>query len=65
MPPFYGYHPFTEKETKAFQPNTIDVMAVGSLPCELPKDASLRFGEDLIRSVIPQLMAECSVGYYN
>lgn len=56
--PVYGYHPFSEKETKAFQPNAIDVMAVGNLPCELPKDASLGFGEDLIRSVIPQLMAD-------
>ncbi len=53
--PVYGYHPFTEQATEPYLQNTIDVMAVGNLPCELPFDASIGFGEDLIRSVMPHL----------
>ncbi|MCX6186614.1 MAG: hypothetical protein NTU43_06395 [Bacteroidetes bacterium] len=56
--PYFGYNPFMEKETKPFQANTIDVQAVGNLPCELPVDASIEFGEQLIRHVIPNLLIE-------
>lgn len=41
--------------------NTIEVMAVGNLPNELPKDASSDFGGMLIQHVIPQLMEERSL----
>lgn len=54
--PVYGYHPYLEKETEPYLPHTIDVMAVGNLPCELPVDASSGFGDDLIRSVVPHFM---------
>ncbi|MBI3233620.1 MAG: alanine dehydrogenase [Bacteroidetes bacterium] len=54
--PVYGYHPLSEMETTPYQSHTIDVMAVGNLPCEMPYDASIGFGEDLIRSVIPHLI---------
>ena len=30
-------------------------MAVDNLPCELPRDASLSFGSDLMEHVIPAL----------
>ena len=30
-------------------------MAVDNLPCELPRDASLSFGSDLMKHVIPAL----------
>jgi hypothetical protein len=33
-------------------------MTVGNLPCELPLDASLGFGEDLMRSVLPLLLGK-------
>lgn len=55
--PVFGYHPLTEKETAPYQSHTIDVMAVGNLPCELPFDASLGFGDDLIRSVLPHILS--------
>lgn len=54
--PVYGYHPLTEQESAPYQSHTIDVMAVGNLPCELPFDASIGFGDDLIRSVLPHLL---------
>lgn len=54
--PFYGYNAFLEKEVEAFLPNSIDVQAVGNLPCELPVDASKEFGEQLIRHVLPYLL---------
>jgi NAD/NADP transhydrogenase alpha subunit len=36
--------------------NGIDIMAVGNLPNELPRDASRYFGEQLIKYVIPDLL---------
>ncbi|PZR19205.1 MAG: alanine dehydrogenase [Flavobacterium psychrophilum] len=51
--PFYGYHPYEEKETDMFHPSAIVVMAVDNLPCELPKDASQGFGEMFLEHIIP------------
>ena len=51
--PFYGYNPKTEQETTFDAPETITVMAVDNLPCELPKDASEGFGEMFLENVIP------------
>jgi hypothetical protein len=31
-------------------------MAIDNLPCELPKDASEDFGNELSRSVLPQML---------
>lgn len=56
--PFYGYNQFLESEVAAFQKHTIDVQAVGNLPCELPVDASMEFGEQLVRHVLPYLLIE-------
>lgn len=53
--PFYGYDPSTEKEVAHESENSIGVMAVDNLPCELPRDASIDFGRDLIDHVIPHL----------
>lgn len=54
--PIYGYNPITESEVNYTDSNTITVMAVDNLPCELPKDASKDFGKDLINKVIPHLI---------
>ena len=56
--PFYGYNPLLEKEVSPFTPDVIDIQAVGNLPCELPVDASIEFGEQLIRNVLPYLLIE-------
>ncbi|WP_077406117.1 NAD(P)-dependent oxidoreductase [Cellulophaga omnivescoria] len=51
--PVYGYDPETGKETDYKNPNAIAVMAVDNLPCELPRDASVGFGQSFIKHVIP------------
>lgn len=53
--PFYGYNPISEKEDVPFSKNTITVMAVDNLPCELPRDASEDFGKALLDRVFPNL----------
>lgn len=53
--PFYGYLVAEEKEVVHDDPEAIGVMAVDNLPCELPRDASLSFGSDLMEHVIPAL----------
>jgi saccharopine dehydrogenase (NAD+, L-lysine-forming) len=54
--PIYGYNPITGLEDDFRKPGIIAVMAVDNLPCELPKDASEDFGDELIKLVIPCFM---------
>jgi saccharopine dehydrogenase (NAD+, L-lysine forming) len=56
--PFYGYDPKTGLECTWNQEGAITVMAVDNLPCELPKDASEDFGNELIKSVLPHLFGD-------
>ncbi len=57
--PFYDYNPETGELEAAFSnPRNISVQAVDNLPCELPKDASLDFGRNLIDKVFPSLFGE-------
>lgn len=56
--PFYGYNPISESEVPFGTPNTIGVMAVDNLPCELPKDASEGFGVMFFENVIPSFFNE-------
>lgn len=51
--PIYGYDPVSESETDFTDPNAIAVMAVDNLPCELPRDASVGFGDAFLKNVIP------------
>ncbi len=53
---FYGYNPLTENVDEAFSNDTITVMAVDNLPCELPRNASEDFGKELIDKVLPSLL---------
>src|SRR5690606_14201213 len=41
--PVFGYHPLSETIEPPYLKNTIDIMAVSNLPCELPLDASTAF----------------------
>jgi hypothetical protein len=54
--PFYGYNILTGKEDLPFNKDTICIMAVDNLPCELPRDASDDFGKDLVERVLPSLI---------
>lgn len=53
--PFYGYNVKQDKEDLPFSKDTICIMAVDNLPCELPRDASDDFGKDLTERVLPFL----------
>jgi len=50
--PVYGVDRLTGKRTKPYLNTSIDIMAVGNLPNELPRDASRFFGEQLIKYVL-------------
>jgi alanine dehydrogenase len=56
--PVYGVNRTTGLKTDPFLPDSIDVMAVGNLPNELPRDASRYFGEQLIKYVLQGLIVE-------
>ena len=51
--PIYGYNYKTHEEDDFLKENTIAVMAVDNLPCELPRDSSKDFGDQLIKYLIP------------
>ena len=54
--PVYGVDKITAKKTAPYLPGSIDIMAVGNLPNELPRDASRYFGEQLIKYILPDLL---------
>ena len=53
--PVYGVDKTTFQRTAPYLPNSVDVMAVGNLPNELPRDASRYFGEQLIKFVLDDI----------
>ncbi|QNA42971.1 NAD(P)-dependent oxidoreductase [Lacibacter sediminis] len=54
--PVYGVDKITLQKTAPYLPTSVDVMAVGNLPNELPRDASRYFGEQLIKYVLEDLV---------
>jgi len=56
--PFFGYCPLEQQECNWKKEDAIMVMSVDNLPCELPRDASEDFGNELINTVIPALLEE-------
>ncbi|HZH64746.1 MAG TPA: NAD(P)-dependent oxidoreductase [Flavisolibacter sp.] len=58
--PVYGIDRITFEKTAPYLSTGIDVMAVGNLPNELPRDASKYFGEQLIKYVLPDLLQGAS-----
>ncbi len=58
--PIYGVDKNTLQKTAPYLPGSIDLMAVGNLPNELPRDASRYFGEQLIKFVLDDLVNEGS-----
>ena len=53
----YGVDKNDHSKTAPYLPTSVDVMAVGNLPNELPRDASRYFGEQLIKFVLLELFA--------
>lgn len=58
--PIYGVNKMTGKRTVPYIPGSVDVMAVGNLPNELPCDASRYFGEQLIKYILDDLISGSS-----
>ncbi|HKJ79483.1 MAG TPA: NAD(P)-dependent oxidoreductase [Prolixibacteraceae bacterium] len=57
--PFYDYNPTTGQVEPPFSDeNNITVQAVDNLPCELPRDASVDFGRNIIDKVFPALLGK-------
>ena len=54
--PVYGVDKMSGQKTAPYLPASVDVMAVGNLPNELPKDASRYFGEQLIKYILPDIL---------
>ncbi|MDR3715346.1 MAG: NAD(P)-dependent oxidoreductase [Puia sp.] len=54
--PVYGVDRISRRKTEPYLQGSIDVMAVGNLPNELPRDASRYFGEQLIKYLIEDLV---------
>lgn len=58
--PIYGIDKNTLEKTAPYLKGSIDIMAVGNLPNELPRDASRYFGEQLIKFVLEDLLGKGS-----
>ncbi|MFQ3577309.1 MAG: NAD(P)-dependent oxidoreductase [Cytophagales bacterium] len=59
--PLYDFDPFSGLTYPAFtSENFTTVMAVDNLPCELPRDASIYFGERMLKNVLPALIVDDS-----
>jgi len=56
--PLYGYDPINNCEIDFMDPKAIGIQAVDNLPCELPKDASEDFGNELIDKVFQSLFED-------
>jgi len=58
--PVYGVNKESHVRTAPYIEGSIDIMAVGNLPNELPRDASRYFGEQLIKYILEDLFKEGS-----
>jgi saccharopine dehydrogenase (NAD+, L-lysine-forming) len=57
--PIYDYNPCDDQLEAPFSDEgNITVMAVDNLPCELARDASMSFGEQLLTNVLPPLLGD-------
>lgn len=54
--PVYGVDKISRQKTAPYFQGSVDIMAVGNLPNELPRDASRYFGEQLIKHVLEDLI---------
>ncbi|MDE3184024.1 MAG: alanine dehydrogenase [Bacteroidota bacterium] len=58
--PVYGVNKMTGERTAPYLEGSVDVMAVGNLPNELPRDASRYFGEQLTKYILDDLITGTS-----
>jgi hypothetical protein len=53
--PVFCYDPKEQQEINPFDLNGVDMMTIDNLPNELPRDASVSFGEQFIEQILPEL----------
>jgi len=53
--PVYGVDRMSREKTAPYIDGSVDIMAVGNLPNELPRDASRYFGEQLIKYILDDI----------
>jgi saccharopine dehydrogenase (NAD+, L-lysine-forming) len=58
--PIYGVDRSSFGKTPPYLSSSVDIMAVGNLPNELPRDASRYFGEQLIKYVLEDIISGSS-----
>jgi saccharopine dehydrogenase (NAD+, L-lysine forming) len=58
--PIYGVNKKSHERTAPYLDSSIDIMALGNLPNELPRDASRYFGEQLVKYILEDLFKEGS-----
>lgn len=54
--PIFGFDPKTGQKTEPFGDHVVDMMTIDNLPNELPRDASLSFGNQFIKNILPELL---------
>ena len=54
--PVYGVVKETMEKSEPYIEGSVDMMAVGNLPNELPRDASKYFGEQLMKHIMPAVI---------
>ena len=63
--PVYGVNKNTFEKVPPYQDDAVDIIAVGNLPNELPRDASRYFGEQLIKFVLQDLIKGGNIAIQN
>ena len=58
--PVYGVDKFSREKLPPHGAGTVDIMAVGNLPNELPRDASRYFGEQIIKYILEDVVKGAS-----
>lgn len=56
--PIYGYNKFSESECNYLNEDSIAIMAVDNLPCELPRETSTDFGNQFKAHILDDLMTD-------
>jgi saccharopine dehydrogenase (NAD+, L-lysine forming) len=54
--PIFGFHKKNWIKTEPHSADSIDMMTIDNLPNELPRDASLAFGDQFIEFLIPEIV---------
>ncbi|MBL4752591.1 MAG: alanine dehydrogenase [Flavobacteriales bacterium] len=58
--PFFGYNKQSGEKGDPFHEEHITIMSVDNLPCELPRDSSVGFADDLANDVLPYVLGNDS-----